>query len=108
MTKTYAKYKKEVYVYTGPVFQGKKIKTIGKGVKVPTAFFKIIYAPQQHQAITFLMPNKRVAKNKVSNYRTNIAHIEKLTGMKFLTALPQAERNKLISTTAKMWRVSCS
>ncbi|ODN43689.1 DNA/RNA non-specific endonuclease [Piscirickettsia litoralis] len=104
----WAKYKKEVYVYTGPVFQGKNIKSIGNGVKVPTAFFKIIYAPQQHQAIAFVMPNAQVSKSKVSDYRTNIATIEKLTGMQFLTALPQTERNKLISTTAKMWRVSYS
>ncbi|ODN41424.1 DNA/RNA non-specific endonuclease [Piscirickettsia litoralis] len=101
----WAKYKGEVYVYTGPIFQGKKIKTIGKSkVAVPTSFFKIIYAPKQQQTIAFVMPNKRVAKNKVADYRTNIQHIERLTGFKFLSALPATEQEKLSSTTSKMWK----
>ncbi|ALA26532.1 DNA/RNA endonuclease (plasmid) [Piscirickettsia salmonis] len=101
----WAKYKSEVYVYTGPIFQGKNIKTIGKNkVAVPTAFFKIIFAPQQKQALAFVMPNKRVAKNKVSEYRTNIAHIEKLTGLKFLSQLTSSEREKLVIKTDTMWR----
>ncbi|AKP74860.1 Nuclease precursor (plasmid) [Piscirickettsia salmonis] len=105
----WAKYKKEVYVYTGPIFEGKNIKTIGKGkVAVPTAFFKVIFAPEKKQVLAFVMPNKRVAKNKVAEYRTNMNHIEKLTGLNFLNQLPLIERENLVTKTEKMWRTHYS
>ncbi|ANF80818.1 hypothetical protein A3K93_00515 [Acinetobacter sp. NCu2D-2] len=37
------KQKLDVYVVTGPIFAAKKLKTIGKGVIVPTATYKAIY-----------------------------------------------------------------
>ncbi|MFZ6870419.1 DNA/RNA non-specific endonuclease, partial [Klebsiella pneumoniae] len=36
------KQKQDVYVVTGPVFEGKRLKTIGQGVIVPTAVYKAV------------------------------------------------------------------
>ena len=40
------KQKLDVFVVTGPVFQGKKLKTIGQGVIVPSAVYKAVYMPK--------------------------------------------------------------
>ncbi|PIL52777.1 endonuclease, partial [Acinetobacter baumannii] len=40
------KQKQDVYVVTGPVFEGKRLKTIGQGVIVPTAVYKAVYMPK--------------------------------------------------------------
>ncbi|TNF69559.1 MAG: DNA/RNA non-specific endonuclease [Gammaproteobacteria bacterium] len=101
-------YKKEVYVYTGPIFKNSKNhKTIGKNkILVPEYFFKIIYAPITNEAIAFVMPNASVKKKNVIKYRVSIANIEQRTGLQFLTVLPTEKREKLINNVSKMWRTS--
>ena len=41
----------EVFVVTGPIYEGQTIATIGNGVAVPTRIFKAIYNPQTGEAI---------------------------------------------------------
>ncbi|WP_268801696.1 DNA/RNA non-specific endonuclease, partial [Piscirickettsia litoralis] len=60
----------EVYVYTGPTFDGDYLKKIGDGVFVPTGFFKIIYAPKQEKALAFWVPNKKIHARKIGLYLT--------------------------------------
>ncbi|MDE4938288.1 DNA/RNA non-specific endonuclease, partial [Francisella tularensis] len=76
-----------IYVYTGPIYKKQKInKTIGDNkIAVPDYFFKIIYVPSKHQAIAFVMPNARVEKTKIANYRVSLKDIEQCTGLHFLT-----------------------
>jgi endonuclease G len=103
----WAKSKEEIWVYTGPIFKGKNQKTIGKNkIAVPSAFYKIIYAPKQNELIAFAMPNERIRKNQVQKYIVQVSQIEQRTGLKFLTMLPAEKRNKLINGTEKMWRTS--
>lgn len=51
------KQKQDVYVVTGPVFASKKLKTIGKGVIVPTATYKAIYLPKTGAAGVYYADN---------------------------------------------------
>lgn len=104
----WAGYKKEIYVYTGPIFKNSKShKSIGKNkISVPEYFFKIIYAPTTNEAIAFVMPNARVNKKDVAKYRVSIANIEQRTGLQFLTDLPKEQREKLVNNVSKMWRTS--
>lgn len=104
----WAGYKKEIYVYTGPIFKNSKShKTIGKNkILVPEYFFKIIYAPITNEAIAFVMPNSRVKKQDVAKYRVSIANIEQRTGLQFLTTLSKDQRIKLINNVPQMWRTS--
>jgi endonuclease G len=97
--------KEEIYVYTGPIYKKKSVhETIGNGVAVPDYFFKIIYAPKQHQAIAFVMPNAPVSRKKVTEYRVPIKSIEARTGLQFLTNLPSKERTQLVDQISSMWR----
>jgi endonuclease G len=59
------KQKKDVYVVTGPLFSGKKLKTIGRGVIVPTAVFKAIYLPKHGIIGAYYAPNNNSLQVKV-------------------------------------------
>ncbi|AVC44145.1 DNA/RNA endonuclease G [Francisella tularensis subsp. novicida] len=95
-----------IYVYTGPIYKKQKVhKTIGDNkVAVPDYFFKIIYVPSKNQAIAFVMPNARVEKTKISNYRVSIKDIEQRTGLHFLTNI--SNRDAVINSVSSMWRTA--
>lgn len=46
----WAKSRGEIYIYTGPVYDGKEeLKVIGKNkVAVPSSLFKIVFSPGDH------------------------------------------------------------
>ena len=96
----------EIYVYTGPIYKQKYIhKTIGKDrIAVPDFFFKIIYVPKNNKAIAFVMPNSKVSKHNVANYRDSIKDIENRTGLKFLINIPN--RKNIVNNVSSMWRTS--
>ena len=95
-----------VYVYTGPIYKKQKInKTIGDNkIAVPNYYFKIIYAPSKNQAIAFVMPNTRVDKKKIVNYRASIKDIESRTGLHFLSNIP--DRDTVVNNVSNMWRTA--
>ncbi|WP_372357305.1 DNA/RNA non-specific endonuclease [Francisella orientalis] len=95
-----------IYVYTGPIYKKQKIyKTIGDNkIAVPDYFFKIIYVPSKNQAIAFVMPNARVEKTKIANYRVSIKDIEQRTGLHFLTNIQ--DRDSVINNVSSMRRTS--
>ncbi|QEO57113.1 DNA/RNA non-specific endonuclease [Francisella marina] len=95
-----------IYVYTGPIYKKQKIhKTIGDNkIAVPDYFFKIIYVPSKNQAIAFVMPNARVEKTKIANYRVSIKDIEQRTGLYFLTNIQ--DRDSVVNNVSSMWRTS--
>lgn len=96
----WTKLKGELYVYTGPIFKKGSNKTIGRHrVAVPNYFFKIIYAPKQNQAIAFVMPNARVKKSQIAQYRVSIDNINQRTGMNFL-----ANINVPKNIVSPMWK----
>jgi len=94
--------KRELYLMAGGVFyKNKKTSTIGKGVAVPDAFFKIIVVLNRNQSaddvsaetrvITVLMPNKEgIMGDGWEKYRTTVDDIEKRTGYDFLSAVPES------------------
>ncbi|MBK2026787.1 DNA/RNA non-specific endonuclease [Allofrancisella guangzhouensis] len=92
-----------IYVYIGPIYKKQKIhKTIGDNkIAVPDYFFKIIYVPSKNKTIAFVMPNSRVEKKKVANYRTSIQDIENRTGLHFLINI--SERDTIIDKVSTMW-----
>lgn len=85
-------------IIMGPVFIASSAgqvsyPVIGKDqVAVPTHFFKIVVDandPANVQALAFLMPNEDLAGHKFSEYLVSIDEIERLTGLDFLSALPE-------------------
>ncbi len=63
----------ELYVITGPVFEGEKIERINGRVFVPTHIFKAVYDPVQKEAAAWIAPN--VAGNEYQV--VSLAELEK-------------------------------
>ena len=80
----------ELYVISGPVFSGNEVKSIGRGVLVPTQLWKVIYSPKQQRAGAYLIDN-----DKTQDYQViSIAELQKLAGINPLPALPAQARDK--------------
>lgn len=94
----------EVYIYTGPIYEG-DLKTIGSDkVAVPSRLFKIIYDPVQVEAIAFIMPNQKLKASDMPSYIVPIREVEKETGLNFLSKLRKNIRDSLETETAEgLW-----
>lgn len=76
-----------LYVATGPVLTQTPLTTIGfSKVTVPAAYYKVLYAPEPHKAIAFVMPNA-VSTRPVMDYAVSIDQVEELTGIDFFPGL---------------------
>ena len=79
-------------------------------VAVATEFFKIIVDmrnPDNPDVLAFLMPNIPTTEGperKIEKYLTSVDNIEKLTGLDFLTALPDQVQDSIESKVAQhLW-----
>lgn len=95
------KQKQDVYVITGPVFNGAKLKTIGDGVIVPTAVFKAVYLPSSGTIGAYYAPNDNSLKVKV----LSVCELEEIIGINVFPQLStEQKRNtyKLPFTAAQV------
>ena len=80
-----------VYIVCGPVFNGKRNKSIGKEHKilVPDGFFKVVLSMRKNKekAIGFYYTN-RSSKQSMDKAATSVDEIEELTGMDFFVNIP--------------------
>lgn len=93
------------WVITGPVFQpasdNKSIRfgLIGKHrVAVPSHFFKIFISKKSDDSldtISFMLPNKKISNRNLKPFLTTIQEIEDLTGLDFLSSLPDDEEKEI-------------
>ena len=88
-------------IVAGPVYSAEDRQTIGGGVLVPGAFFKVILAPylEQPRAIAFVYPNMSAPGN-MQNYVVTVDEVEKLTGLDFFSALPDDIENEVESKSS--------
>ena len=82
------KQKKDVYVITGPLFSGKKLKTIGRGVIVPTAVYKAIYLPKQGIIGAYYAPNNDSLQVKI----VSVCYLEEQLGMNLFPQLTEEQK----------------
>lgn len=82
------KHKQDVYVVTGPVFRGKKIKTIGNGVMVPTAVFKAIYVPKTGVVGVYYAPND----NSLKMHVVSVCYLEEQLGINLFPQLTAEQK----------------
>lgn len=88
-TRFIAKKQGEIYVVTGPIFEGTKIQRINGRVLVPTKLFKVIYVPSLNQAAAYITLNA-----PGNNYEVlNVTELEKLTGISFFPQLSLDVKN---------------
>jgi endonuclease G len=95
----------EVYIYTGPIYGGAELPTIGANrVTVPTHLYKIIYDPVAVDAIAFIMPNIKLKSSDMPVYIVTIREVEEKTGLNFLSRLKEQVQEVLESTKAEnLW-----
>jgi len=75
---------KDIYVVTGPIFEGSNLERLNGRVLVPTFVFKAIYDPVRKQAAAYVTPNAPGMA-----YQTlSIAELEKCVGMNVFPKLP--------------------
>ena len=88
-------------IVAGPIYSPEDKTTIGEGVLVPGAFFKVLLAPyvEKPRAIAFIYPNMS-APGSMQNYVTTVDEVEKLTGLDFFSALPDDIENEVESKSS--------
>ena len=104
--------RKRLIVITGPVYESDELpppkkKQIGDstpGVRVPEGFYKIIYDPKRQRVLAFLMPNRKLRKRKIGEFRTTVWELEELTGLNFFPALSRRIQNILEKNEGEVWR----
>ena len=100
----------QLYVVAGGLFSA-PFPTIGNGVAVPAANFKIIVVLNQGQGasdvdastqvLAVLMPNQRgVGEHDWTEYATSVDAIERASGYDFLNAIPEPLQRVIEARTA--------
>lgn len=89
-------------VFAGPIFSG-SAPTIGPHtqVQVPSHYFKVVLSPWSKPAgaIAFIMPNDSTASAaSLTRYIVSVDEVERRTGFRFFTALPQHMQQRLKTT----------
>jgi endonuclease G len=82
------KQKQDVYVVTGPVFAGKKLKTIGNGVIVPTAVYKAVYMPKTGAIGAYYAPNDNSLKVRI----VSVCYLEEQLGINLFPQLTEEQK----------------
>lgn len=90
---------KEVWVITGPVFDGdtERLKNAWN-VEAPDAFYKIYALPNASgtpKVLAFLMPQNVKGYEPLDRFVTTVDHIEALTGLDFFKDLDDSLENRL-------------
>lgn len=82
----------ELYVVTGPIFEGDQIKRINSRVFVPTHVFKAVVDPVRQEGSAWLAPN-----DESGDYQLiSIAELEQKAGINLFPKLPDAAKQKAI------------
>lgn len=83
LTRDWARKFGSLYVVTGPILAQPSLGQIGfSKVTVPSYYYKVLLAPDQHRAIAFMLPNQ-VSTRLVLDYAYSIDQVEASTGLDF-------------------------
>ena len=89
-TRSMAKQRGELYVISGPMFQGSSLKQLNGRVLVPTHLFKVIYDPRTSEAGAYVVQNVAT-----SNYETmSVAALERMAGINLFPAMPDSVKQR--------------
>jgi DNA/RNA endonuclease G (NUC1) len=56
---------------------------IGNGVHVPTHFYKVVYDPNNQDAIAFLVPHRKISKSELPAFIVSVDEVERRSGFDF-------------------------
>ena len=83
----------EVFVLTGPIFQGQALRQLNGRVLVPTDLFKAVYVPSRGEAAAYVAPN--AAGNEWR--QVSISELQQLTGIDVFPGLPQSAKESAMA-----------
>ena len=86
----------ELYVVTGPIFEGASLKRIKGRVMVPTGLYKAVYDPKRRQAAAYVVKNSPGMDYEV----VPIVELEKRLGMNLFPALPASIKGEKMNLPA--------
>lgn len=98
------KQKNDMYVITGPVFSGKKLKTIGQGVIVPTGVFKAIYVPKTDVIGVYYAPNDNSLKVRIMS----VCQLEEEIGINLFPQLTAEQKRNTYQLPLKATQVKAN
>ena len=105
VAKRYGRYFGEVWVVTGPVFQG-EIKKLDSGIPVPSAYYKVI-VDEHHgelRTLAFMVPRHVPPFTRIKTCLISIDELEQLTDLDFFPGLPDDLEAELESKRAtRLW-----
>lgn len=88
--------RQQLFVITGPIYQqGKTQGNIGKdGPPIPTHYYKVIVDPDTDGSLTYIIPNKEILTNGVTNTGSDIYTCagQPCTLNNFIAPIKEAER----------------
>ncbi|WP_374665231.1 DNA/RNA non-specific endonuclease [Acinetobacter sp.] len=96
--------KQDVYVVSGPVFAAKKLKTIGKGVIVPTATYKAVYLPKTGAIGAYYAPNDNSLQVKV----VSVCYLEEQLGINLFPQLTEEQKRNTYKLPLKATAVKAA
>jgi endonuclease G len=105
VAKHYGRYFGEVWVITGPIFQG-EIKKIDSGIPVPSAYYKIIIDEQNGnlRTLAFVVPRYVPSYTRIKTFLVSIDEVELFTDLDFFPDLPDEAEAELESQSAtRLW-----
>ena len=65
-----------ITVYAGPIYDIKTDKTIGKGVVVPHAYFKIVIDQSTNEVLAYVFPQQGDLGNDLTKFQVTVAQAE--------------------------------
>lgn len=90
----------DVYVVTGPLFQGRTLKRLNNRVLVPTHTFKAVYDPRTKMAGVYVVENAATTDYKV----VSVAELEQLSGIAVFPRLTSEARSAVLTLPAPVAR----
>ena len=86
----------EIYVVTGPLFDGGSIRQLRGGLLVPNHLFKAVYNPARNEAGAYITANAPGTKYEL----VSIAELETRAGINVFPALPQSVKDRIMDLPA--------
>ena len=92
----------ELYVVTGPIYEGNEA-SIGNGVVIPSAFYKVVLDPYYNDAIAFIVPHRDVSGSELVDFVTTIDDVEERTNLDFFSNTNDDIENSMEAMLWEMW-----
>lgn len=88
----------DLYIVTGPIFDGDSVKQLNDRVMVPTKIFKAVYDVTRRQAAAYIVDNAPGDTYKV----VSIAQLEEMTGIKVFPGMPATASSDKLTLPAPL------